>query len=323
MKGFFLVLSLGWGILGIPALATEKVEPKPNLTWHMVNVNSGKQQGDAHLLRVEGREVLIDTGTPEEAEAVLLPYLQNLEIANLHHVIISHPHIDHYGGLRVLLEAGIEVENLYFNSPKREICDREIPWGCNWEDIEALLDSVKRHFKTRIHRVDKGSQWLLAPEVILSALHVQVDDLPTAKIDVNDLSMILRLKVGPFSVLFPGDLNWRVGEQLAGHRQFQSNLLKMPHHGASQLAPNSFFETVDPQAVLVPGPSWVWCRERGERARQWVESRDLSTWVSGLDGHVVVTLDDSDVVITSQGRLQACEPQASEQSVIQSSESFN
>ncbi len=323
MKAFVLWLGLGWGILGIPAKAAPMTDVGPFLTWHMVNVNSGKQQGDAHLLRVEGSEVLIDTGTQGQAATVLLPYLRDLGIDGFRHVIISHPHKDHYEGLRVLLEAGIEVENLYFNIPDREICDREIPWGCDWKDIEELIQSIRRRSKTRIHRVDKGTQWILSGGVILSALHVQHEDLPSAKIDVNDLSMVLRLKVGPFSFLFPGDLNRKVGTQLAGHQEFQSTLLKMPHHGASHLAPNSFFDTVDPLAVLVPGPSWVWCRERGEQARQWVQSRDLPTWISGLDGHVVVTVGANELVITPQSIAHDCEARSFGQVVIGPGESLN
>jgi hypothetical protein len=48
----------------------------------------------------------------------------------------------------------------------------------------------------------------------------------------------------------------------------QAGYLKMPHHGLANIAPNSFFETVDPKFVLVPGPTHHWCCEHGIQARE-------------------------------------------------------
>ncbi|MDP6415991.1 MAG: hypothetical protein QGG54_13340, partial [Gammaproteobacteria bacterium] len=50
-----------------------------------------------------------------------------------------------------------------------------------------------------------------------------------------------------------------------------------PHHGATGIAPNEFFDQVDPDYVVVPGPKWIWCGERGAQARDWVERKNYQS----------------------------------------------
>src|SRR5438552_24221 len=58
-------------------------------------------QGDAALVRNEGRSVLIDTG-PDDAIAVKL---ERLGVASLDLLAISHNHFDHMGGADAILTA--------------------------------------------------------------------------------------------------------------------------------------------------------------------------------------------------------------------------
>lgn len=60
-------------------------------------------QGDAVLLCQDGRWCLIDTG-PAEAEDALLYDLDTLEVETLDYLVLTHPHADHTGNARAVLQ---------------------------------------------------------------------------------------------------------------------------------------------------------------------------------------------------------------------------
>lgn len=60
-------------------------------------------QGDAVLLCQDGRWCLIDTG-PAEAEDALLYDLDALEVETLDYLVLTHPHADHTGNARTVLQ---------------------------------------------------------------------------------------------------------------------------------------------------------------------------------------------------------------------------
>lgn len=298
-----------WLGLLLPILLLVGCGSEPSATWHMINVNTGKLQGDANLIQTGGSTIMIDGGYYGEAKQSLVPYLAHLGITKIDHFFVSHPHRDHYEGLRALLEANVTVSHLYLRTPPQHICDREIPWGCNMADITALVNEAKTHGIT-IHRPEAGLRYDFDSDSSFEILHAQEDDLATGDIDVNDLSLIIQWSINGSTVLFTGDLNMKVGTLLSGDSRVASDFLKMPHHGASGLAPNTFFEKVNPIGVLVPGPKWIWCGERGERARTWVEQQKLPVWVNGIDGNVRIDFFNDHVSVTPEHNSPDCKLRA-------------
>jgi beta-lactamase superfamily II metal-dependent hydrolase len=139
-------------------------------------------------------------------------------------------------------------------------------------------------------------------------LHAQEGNLPDANLDVNDLSLIMKWNINGSSVLFPCDLNKKLGGILSNDKRMRADFLKMPHHGAASLAPNAFFDAVDPDYVLVPGPEGTWCGERGLRPREWTMSRKLPTWINGIHGHVKVEFKRDEAVISPEREDGKCKP---------------
>ena len=92
-------------------------------SWHMINVNYGRLQGDANLLLIGNTSIMIDAGYAQEAKTEVLPYLKKLGIKKIDHFFISHPHRDHYEGLAPILDAGIAITNLYYKIPAPEVED--------------------------------------------------------------------------------------------------------------------------------------------------------------------------------------------------------
>ena len=278
---------------------------EPDATWHLVNVNATELQGDANLIQTPNSVIMIDGGYYGEAEKHVIPYVTALGIKAIDHFFVSHPHRDHYEGLIALLDAGITVSNLHIRIPPKHICDREIPWGCNMKDIRSFLQKAIDH-GISIQHPEAGFLYQVTPNSTIEILHAQDDDLPTGTIDVNDLSLIMKWSINDTTVLFTGDLNDKVGTVLSSDPRMRSDFLKMPHHGATGIAPNEFFDQVDPGYVLVPGPKWIWCGERGAQARDWVEQKQLPVWINGIDGNIKVDFFDDRIVITPEIDSKEC-----------------
>ena len=61
---------------------------KPEATWHLVNVNATKLQGDANLIQTRKSVIMIDGGYYGEAEKFLIPYVSALGIKTIDHFFL-------------------------------------------------------------------------------------------------------------------------------------------------------------------------------------------------------------------------------------------
>lgn len=296
---FSLLLSLASYLIFI------QVTDQPDASWHMINVNSGKLQGDAHMLRIGNSTVMIDAGYASEARIAVIPYLNELGIKQIDHFFVSHPHRDHYEGLAVILDAGIKIKNLYYRIPAPEIKD------CCYDKHDFLkFINYAKDRGSKLIQPQAGFKLSLPNASILEILHAQEVNLPGINIDVNDLSLIMKWHINDSSILFPGDLNLALGRKLATDQRMQADFLKMPHHGSESLAPNSFLDAVNPDYVLVPGPEGNWCGDRGARARKWTIKRKVPTWVNGINGSIVVEFSSDETIITPEKVDGKCKARA-------------
>lgn len=99
-----------------------KVVPAAEKPEHDMNiVTFNVDHGDATLIKMpNGETVLIDVATRPAAEKYLVPFLKNHLPENkrgeqrIDHLIITHWHADHFGGLRALLPE-FDVGEIYYN----------------------------------------------------------------------------------------------------------------------------------------------------------------------------------------------------------------
>ena len=291
-----VLLLLGTFLLGP---GCHSFSPAPETRWTMINVNPGEAQADCHLIEFpDGKKVLIDVANAADARGTALAYLQGRKIKHIDLVVISHFHWDHYGCLVDLIKSGVTVGRVAINLPaSREIADVERPWGADWEDIQATLQFL-RDQKIACFTPKAGDRLL---EMSVGGVSVHLDviclfdgiNTPIGKTDMNDTSIIVRLAHGPTRALFTGDLNNRLGTYLA-EKNFDvaADLLKAPHHGTEGLAPNEFFALVNPKALLVPSPTKLWFSLRSKRTREYFAERKIPAYVSGVNGHVVVSMNE-------------------------------
>jgi len=288
----------------------ETDKPLPaHLSWTMIDVCGQQGQADCHLLEFpDGKHVLIDAAEGWDAKGAALDFLQKAGITHLELVVLSHVHWDHYGKLIDFINSGIVVDQVVVNLPaSREIADVEIPWGCNWNDVQSLLQFL-RDKNIPYWTPQPGDKLMeVTKDGITSALEVVClfdgINTPVGRTDINDTSILLRLRHGNIKALFTGDLNNSLGTWLAtSDLDLGADLLKVPHHGTEGLAPDSFFDRVAPKAALVPSPIELWYSLRSKRAREYFRERNIPTYVSGVDGTVKVFFSENSFEIETSGK---------------------
>ena len=259
----------------------------------MVNVCDVGQQADAQILQFkDGTAYVIDAGGGNaNVRKKLAFFLKKKKIHAIDKLFISHAHKDHYEGIIDVIEAGIKIKALYFNIPDREACDREKPWGCDYDHINKTLQFMKVQ-GIPVQTVKTGDIFHPQETAVLKVLTVyDGKNTPVGETDINDASAIMKLEYGEESILFAGDLNMKLGNFLVQNPEnLKSDILKVPHHGTEGVAPDTFFYAVSPKLALVPSPKGLWLNTRSKRIREYFSSRNIPVLVSGIDGDVTVML---------------------------------
>jgi competence protein ComEC len=273
----------------------------------MFNVVGKIGQADCHLLQFpDGSNILIDVADGVDVPGAALAHLNKLHIHRLALVVISHFHKDHYGRLIDVLNAGIRVDRVVLNVPNKKSADREIPWGCDWKDVQETLNELRHRgipFATpkagdRIFETKSKDGVVAGMDVICCFDGLNTPVGPT---DVNDTSIVVRLSYGKERVLFTGDLNSAIGSYLAkSATDLAADLLKAPHHGTDATVPNAFYDRVGATAALVPSPKVFWESARSMRTRDYFIERHIPIYVSGINGDVTVTITKDSYTIHAE-----------------------
>jgi competence protein ComEC len=265
-------------------------------TWTAINVSDGIQ-GDAHLLQTSDKSILIDTGHASNSGTRLLPFLRNHDISKIDAVFISHAHVDHYQGLFALINNNIHIGLVYFNFPAKEQCLKE-SYGCNWAELRDLKKIIEKK-KIPVLKIKPGINIRLSKTVGMEVLYIfDGINTPVGKTDINDMSAVIMVTHGKNRFLFTGDLNNKIGTYIAQNAtDIRADVLKVPHHGTESLAPNSFFEKVNPEILIVPSPKGLWESKRSARVRKLARERNYRTYVNGIHGDIIVKSDGKSISI--------------------------
>ena len=188
-------------------------------------------QGDAILLSQGGHHMLIDTGTAT-ARSELLGELRQYDVGYLEYLLLTHPHEDHVGNARAVLEE-YHVAQLMTSEEKSD----EVAY-------QLALDAAKK--KDCPHNVLKKGETFLLGSAVCEVLHA-------GDAEGNDGSVILRVTFGSNVFLFTGDaeaaaegaLIYRYGNGESGNR-LDCDFLKVGHHGSDTASTAKFLEATTP-----------------------------------------------------------------------------
>jgi competence protein ComEC len=234
--------SAAWLLLEV--VAARAGAPRGVLRVNILDVG----QGDAMLVDLpEGGAMLIDAGgfvgSPvDPGLRVVRPLLRARRRSRLDVVVLSHPHPDHFGGLRKAVE-GLEVGEL---------------WDTGQGEAEGagpvyagLLDDLRRR-EVPIRRPTS----LCGPPRNLSGATVEVlAPCPDVNPDrgANDNSFVLRIAYGARAALLVGDAEREAEAALVARYgpALHADLLKVGHHGSRTSSQPDFLAAVGPSVASI------------------------------------------------------------------------
>ena len=201
-------------------------------------------QGDATVIEFPGSHVMVIDGggflnqTFDSGEAILAPFLWQKKIGRVDTLVLTHPHLDHYGGLEFLARH-FGVTSFWSNGRQSKGSRRFTALG------ETLTErDIERHVLCRGAAV---------PEPEIGDVRIQVLHPPCGRtgLDTNDSSLVLRLSHGEVDVLLTGDVETTAEAMLLSTRgTLDSEILKVPHHGSRTSSSFRFLEAVSPDVAV-------------------------------------------------------------------------
>ena len=200
-------------------------------------------QGDAFLADFPGhRSLLIDSGPSnrfvDAGERFIAPYLKREGISSLNYAVLTHPHADHYGGIRRVAQ-NIHIDTVVVPS----LPFYPLPF-------QFLIDSLKS-MGICIRKVQSGDQLYIGNDVRIYVLYPSVHNIRNR--NMNDCSIVMKIYFGTTSFLFTGDAGEDI-EQALGRKYsvlLQSDVLKVGHHGADMSTGPEFLKKVRPSMALI------------------------------------------------------------------------
>ena len=160
-----------------------------SLTVSFVDVG----QADCTLIENDGKYALIDAGNNEDGP-LLVKYFESLGIKEFECVFATHAHEDHIGGMDDIIN-NFKIKNFYMPDA--------ITTTKTFEDVLTALENNKVTFKTPT----TGETFKLQAEVpaTFTVLSVNSDES-----NLNDTSIVLKLKYNTTTFLFMGDASSKI-----------------------------------------------------------------------------------------------------------------
>jgi len=254
-------------------------------------------QGEASLITLpDGKRMLIDGGGSvregglDPGERLLAPAFWSRGIKRLDYLVLTHPHPDHLNGLLFLAR----------NFPVGEF------WESGLHDGNSEYLALKKLLRERgvpVRRIDASSKPILVGGVLIEPLSPQ--RLPAVagtagSGNLNEGSLVFRLRYGEVSILFTGDIGQDT-EQLLTEKsaELRCTILKVPHHGSRTSSSEIFLAATSPECVLISAGYGNRFRLPAAATLARLRQRAIPIYRTDLDGTVTVTCEGGSWSVTT------------------------
>lgn len=199
------------------------------MTVYFVDVG----QGDAEFIVLPNSKTVLIDGGPKRNTAKLAAFLSSHSVTAIDYVVLSHPDEDHYGGLEYVFD-NLQVNNFYDTKLSKKSANKV-----------RQKAAVEPGCSTCYPSINSNLNW--DPEVSIKVLSVYVPKTVSSK-SVNNASIVLKMTYKGESVLFTGDIDTKVENDLMNRcgDSLSSTVLKVSHHGSKHASQDTFLEEVKP-----------------------------------------------------------------------------
>ena len=262
-------------------------------------------QGDAALIECDGHHMLIDGGDKNHG-ANVYKALEQDQIRRLDMLVVSHFHVDHYGGIPDAIKNVTKIDLVLSNTDtylngKGE--DEDVNFEDSKKEKNVFADFNHAISMAGVNKITiprNGEKYNLGRAV------VEIVDVSSS--NKND-SLVLLVTYGDTRFLFTGDIEDSAQRRITdkytneSDKEFKIDLIKMPHHGSYTGTLYNFFRTFMPDYVVIS----VGANNRYGHPDQ--ETLDMMTnKKSGWTPKVFRTDKNGDIIVSSDGKKVSVKP---------------
>ena len=298
-----------------------KSEPsiKSNLKISMLNVG----HGDAILIQTKKQTILIDSAKIK-ANAHLVKELEKLSVTKIDKLILTHPHGDHIGNAKILINPN--EKELSANPYLKKISVAEV--------YDNGIVTSSPLYKSYMEAIDaKGivHQSLKVGDTLDFGGGVKFNVLfPTAEFvakvnggqvkkddkeyNTNNGSIVGKLTYKNFSMMFTGDCEKESEAKIVasnGVDNLKCDVLKSGHHGIATSSTKKFVAAINPSVVLISAGN----KEKNNLAYGQPYRKPLETYLAqGIDKkNIFCTRWNGTITITSDGKNFSVKPEVNKE----------
>lgn len=238
-------------------------------------------QGDSIFVELPNNEtMLIDAAESYQSENII-NYLKNLNYQKIDYVIGTHPHTDHIGGLKNIINT-FEIGKIYM--PKVVSTTKT---------YESLLMAIKDK-NLKINTAKAGTSIIDTDDLKINIL------APNNSIytELNNYSVVTKITYGTTKFLFMGD-----AEKLSENEikeNVTADVIKIGHHGSNTSSSIDFIKKVNAKyGIISVGLNNKYNLPKEETITNW-ENSGTKIYLTSTNGTIRASSDGTNIKIESE-----------------------
>ena len=238
-------------------------------------------QGDSIFIELPNNEtMLIDAAESYQSEKII-NYLKNLNYQKIDYVIGTHPHTDHIGGLKDIINT-FEIGKIYM--PKVVSTTKT---------YESLLMAIKDK-NLKINTAKAGTSIINTDTLKINILAPNSETYT----ELNNYSVVTKITYGTTKFLFMGD-----AEKLSENEikeDVTADVIKIGHHGSNTSSSINFIKKVNAKyGIISVGLNNKYNLPKEETITNW-ENSGTKIYLTSINGTIRASSDGTNIKIESE-----------------------
>ena len=238
-------------------------------------------QGDSIFIELPNNEtMLIDAAESYQSENII-NYLKNLNYQKIDYVIGTHPHTDHIGGLKDIINT-FEIGKIYM--PKVVSTTKT---------YESLLMAIKDK-NLKINTAKAGTSIIDTDALKINILAPN----NSTYTELNNYSVVTKITYGTTKFLFMGD-----AEKLSENEikeNVTADVIKIGHHGSNTSSSIDFIKKVNAKyGIISVGLNNKYNLPKEETITNW-ENSGTKIYLTSINGTIRAISDGTNIKIESE-----------------------
>jgi len=255
---------------------------------HTINV----AQGDSTLIVTpRNKIILIDTGHAVHDGRHVINYLNEQDIDRIDYLILTHPHWDHIGGFK-------QIINMYEN---------------NLNGIKNIYHSGMTHNTNTYETYNNTLQNFTGNKKIVSeGDNLNIDNIsfnilnPIQGLNedesINDNSIVIHIKYENTNIILPSDAEKYTENRLSKKytQNLNSDIYKVGHHGENTSTHTKFISKIDPDYAIISSAYNSRFNHPDTPVLERLSNKNIKTYWTGIHGSIVKISDGQNWDIVPQ-----------------------